>query len=249
MPATRNIRTCISFHFNYASSIRDYIQPFLLLVEKSIIIRSAEQLVMSVKSKQLPPGQRFIKNFIYYAALGLPEVDIASYRLRVFGNVSKPQAFTYQQLLSLSDTVVEKDFHCVTGWSIADARWEGASLSKLITQCRPLADTEWVLFHSLDGYTAPVTFQDAMEEDSIVAFRLNGKELTREMGYPARPIIPKLYGWKSAKWLDGIELLKDYRDGYWEERGYNERGNVWYEERFKSWGRHLPRSPVSSSNH
>ena len=74
------------------------------------------------------------------------------------------------------------------------------------------------------------------------AFRLNGKPLSEEQGFPARPFMPHLYGWKSAKWLTEMEFLRDYADGYWERYGYHERANVWEQERFKGHrGKHAPR--------
>lgn len=197
-----------------------------------------------IEEEKVPPGQKYIRNFIYYAALGVPEVNISSYRLNVTGNVRRSISLTYEELLKLSTKRVERDFHCVTSWSIKGTVWEGVPMSELFSLAGVLEGTEWVMFVSLDGYTTPVPYEDASHPEAIVALKLNGKELPLEMGYPARPFIPHLYGWKSAKWLTEIQLLKEYKDGYWEERGYHERGNVWEEERFKSWGRHLRRTPI-----
>jgi DMSO/TMAO reductase YedYZ molybdopterin-dependent catalytic subunit len=196
------------------------------------------------EQEKVPPGQKYIKSFIYYAALGVPQVDLNRYRLTISGNVKKNLSFTYQELTSWKQVTVAKDFHCVTSWSIKGTVWEGVPMSELFNLAGALTDTRWVMFKSLDGYTTPVPFEDASSPQAIVALKLNGKPLEIEMGFPARPFIPHLYGWKSAKWLTEIELLKEYVDGYWEERGYNERGNVWEEERFKSWGRHLRRSVI-----
>ncbi len=102
------------------------------------------------------------------------------------------------------------------------------------------------MFKSLDGYDTPVPIEDGTVEDAVVALTLNGKPISLEMGYPARPFMPHIYFWKSAKWLTEMTLLDDYRDGYWEARGYHERGNIWEEERFKSWGRHERHSVIRS---
>jgi len=126
-----------------------------------------------------------------------------------------------------------KSFHCVTSWSIRDAAWDGVEIRKLVEPAGPSPDAKWVMFHCVDGYTAPIPVEDAMRPESIVAFNLNGKPLSFEQGFPARPFMPHLYGWKSAKWLDRIEFIKDYTDGYWEMFGYHERADVWEEERFK----------------
>lgn len=131
---------------------------------------------------------------------------------------------------------------CVTKWSISTPEWEGVPIKTLAEKSSVKPDAKWVMFHCTDGYTAPVPIEDALHEDSIVALKLNGKPLLPEQGFPARPFIPHLYGWKSAKWLEGIEFLAEYRDGYWETYGYDERGNVDHEERFKGGsGKHSKR--------
>ncbi|ARM75191.1 sulfite oxidase-like oxidoreductase [Acidianus manzaensis] len=198
-----------------------------------------------MEEKQVPPHQKYIKKFIYYAELGVPEVDINSYRLKISGLVEKNLEFNYNQLLEMIDTSYTRDFHCVTGWSVKDVYWEGVKIKKLADMAKVKSEAKWVMFYSLDGYTSVVPIEDALSEDSIIALRMQGKPLTKEQGFPARPFMPHLYGWKSAKWLTEIEFLSDYTDGYWEERGYNERGNVWEEERFKGkYGKHSPKKPI-----
>lgn len=172
----------------------------------------------------------------------MPEVDLDTYRLAVSGLVEKPLTLTYEELLRGPLITLTRDFHCVTKWSIADAAWEGVPLRALAERAELKAEAQFVRFFCLEGYTAVIPLADALVPDSIIAVRLNGKPLSLDQGYPARPFIPHLYGWKSAKWLSAIEFLDAYRDGYWEMYGYHERGNVWDEERFKgAGGRHLPR--------
>jgi DMSO/TMAO reductase YedYZ molybdopterin-dependent catalytic subunit len=125
---------------------------------------------------------------------------------------------------------------CVTTWSIKDVVWEGVAFRELAKLTGVKPEVKWVMFHCEDGYTAPVPLEDAMVEDSVIAFKMNGKPISVQQGFPARPFIPHLYGWKSAKWLTGIEFMAEYRDGYWEAYSYHERGNVWDEERFKGQG-------------
>ncbi|QKR00173.1 sulfite oxidase-like oxidoreductase [Metallosphaera tengchongensis] len=197
------------------------------------------------KQNQIPPGQRPIRKFIYYAALGVPEVKVQEYRLKISGLVKREKEYSYDDLLKMMDVDYVRDFHCVTGWSVMNVRWQGIKLSRLIQEAEPSPDAKWVIFYSLDGYTSVVPLSDAMHEDSILALMMDGKPLSKEEGFPARPFIPHLYGWKSAKWVSGIELVGSYVDGYWEERGYHERGSVWDEERFKGfWGRHSRKSPI-----
>ena len=186
--------------------------------------------------KSVPPGQKYIKKFIYYAALGVPKVDIQSYRLKVLGEVENKLEFTYDQLLNMIDTVYVRDFHCVTGWSVADVKWEGVKIRRIAEMAKVKDSAKWVIFFSLDGYSSVVPIEDALSEDAIIALKMNGEPLSLKAGFPARPFIPHLYAWKSAKWLTAIYFSSQYQDGFWEERGYHERGNVWEEERFKGEG-------------
>ncbi|MBI2648661.1 MAG: sulfite oxidase-like oxidoreductase [Thaumarchaeota archaeon] len=197
---------------------------------------------MSQTSEQPPPGQYWGKKWIIYAALGIPEVKIEDWRLGVTGLVNNTLQYSYQEFLSLRMTKYNKSFACVTKWSIKNPEWEGVPIGLLAEKAGVKVGAKWVMFHCLDGYTAPVPVDDALHPDSIIALKLNGNPLLPQQGFPARPFIPHLYGWKSAKWLDGIEFLSDYQDGYWEMHGYHERGNVEEEERFKGGsGKHSKR--------
>jgi len=122
---------------------------------------------------------------------------------------------------------------CVTSWSIEKPLWEGVPIKYLADAAEVKPEAKWVMFHCYDGYTAPIPVEDALMEDSIVALKMNGRPLSAEQGFPARPFMPHLYGWKSAKWLGKIEFIPEYADGYWEGYGYHERGDVNEEERFK----------------
>jgi len=181
----------------------------------------------------LPPGQVWGKKFVVYAALGIPRVDPQKWRLKVDGLVASPLEYTYSQLTSLPQMRYVKSFHCVTKWSIKDVEWEGVRIKDLVGPAGVSSVAKWVMFHCEEGYTAPVQIEDALADDAILAFRLNGKPLSAEQGFPARPFFPSLYAWKSAKWVNRIELGGEYRDGYWERYGYHERASVWDEERFK----------------
>ena len=181
----------------------------------------------------LPPNQVWGKRFVIYAALGVPTVDASQWKLKVDGLVNNPLEYTYEQLMSLPQESYVRSLHCVTRWSIRDVGWEGLSIRKLLEPVDVRPEANWLMFKCIDGYSAPVPLEDALKEDSILAFKLNGKALSAEQGFPARPFIPGLYAWKSAKWVNGLELQADYKDGYWEMYGYHERGDVWEEERFK----------------
>ncbi|MEM1632879.1 MAG: sulfite oxidase-like oxidoreductase [Sulfolobales archaeon] len=192
--------------------------------------------------KRLPPGQKKIPRFIIYAELGIPKVDLESYRLVIDGLVRNKVSLSYKELKEMIDTEYVEDFHCVTGWSVENVRWRGVSMKKILELVQPLENAKYLYLISLDGYTTVVDIDSARDEKAILALEINGKPLSIEQGFPLRIFIPKLYGWKSAKWLQKILFVDRYVDGYWEARGYHERGYVWDEERFKSGNsRHLPR--------
>jgi DMSO/TMAO reductase YedYZ molybdopterin-dependent catalytic subunit len=184
----------------------------------------------------VPPGQTFAKRWALYTALGVPKIDLPTWHLTTKGLVEKELNLTFTELQQLPQLKQTKDFHCVTTWSIKDVVWEGVRFRELAKLTGVKPEAKWVMFHCADGYTAPVPLEDAIVEDSLVAFKMNGKSIPEPQGFPARPFIPHLYGWKSAKWLTGIEFLSEYKDGYWEMYGYHERGNIWDEERFKGQG-------------
>jgi DMSO/TMAO reductase YedYZ molybdopterin-dependent catalytic subunit len=195
----------------------------------------------------LPPGQHATKKWIIYAALGIPRIELSSWRLGVKGLVERPLLLTYDELSAMPMRRYSRPFHCVTGWSVLQAEWEGVPISHLAGLAGLRPEASWAMFRCVDGYSAPVPIQDALSEDALVVLKLNGEPLKPEQGFPARPFIPHLYGWKSAKWLTEIEFLGRYEDGYWEVYGYHERGHVWHEERFKgSGGRHARRRPFGT---
>ena len=184
----------------------------------------------------LPPGQVWGKKFVIYAAMGVQHIDPAKWRLEVTGLIKTPLTFGYDELMGLPMKSYSKSFHCVTSWSIEKPLWEGVPIKYLADAAEVKPEAKWVMFHCYDGYTAPIPVEDALMEDSIVALKMNGRPLSAEQGFPARPFMPHLYGWKSAKWLGKIEFIPEYVVGYWEGYGYHERGDVNEEERFKGSG-------------
>jgi len=184
----------------------------------------------------IPPGQHFAKRWAIYAALGVPEISLEAWRLSTKGLVENKLSLSFEDLQRMPQNKLTRDFHCVTQWSIRDVVWEGVPFRELAKLTRVKSEAKWVMFQCADSYTTPVPLEDAMVEDSIIAFKINGKLLSVQQGFPARSFIPHLYGWKSAKWLTGVEFLSRYEDGYWEGYSYHQRGNVWHEERFKGQG-------------
>lgn len=180
-----------------------------------------------------PPGQRFIPSFIIYRILGQPYIRINEWSLKITGEVEKELRYKYEDLLRMEHITIKTDFHCVTGWSVKDVEWTGVPLRRFAEEARVKPGVKWVYIVSLDGYTTIIPYEDFVFNNSILALKMNGKPLPLEQGFPARIIIPHLYGWKSAKWVEKIIFTNKYVDGYWEALGYHWRGNIYLNERFK----------------
>jgi len=187
------------------------------------------------REDRLPPGQHWINYpLVYDIVERLPDFDLSKYRFRVWGEVEEELELTYEEILSLPSVELVADFHCVTRWSVREIQWEGVQTLEILKRARPLEGAGYVMVHCLEGYTTNLPLRYLMEEDSILAYKMFGETIPREHGYPLRLVVPKLYAWKSAKYVWGIEIRREDRPGYWEERGYHMLGDPWKEQRF--WG-------------
>jgi DMSO/TMAO reductase YedYZ molybdopterin-dependent catalytic subunit len=183
-------------------------------------------------ARRIPPGQRLVKTWPVLHVGTVPRVDPSAWDLRVFGLVEEPFTLTYAELRALGPVEVTADMHCVTGWTTLDNRWLGVPFRVLAERARPRPEARWVIAHCEQGYTTDLSLEAMMDEDVLVAWGHDGQDLTPEHGFPLRLVVPKRYGWKSAKWLRGLELTDRNRRGYWEERGYHVHADPWREERY-----------------
>jgi DMSO/TMAO reductase YedYZ molybdopterin-dependent catalytic subunit len=164
---------------------------------------------------------------IYTVTGGLPSRSRADYKLRVDGLVDQPFTLTYDELVAMPPTKLTRDFQCVTGWRVPDVEWKGVRVSALLDRAGVQSNATALKFHSFDGaYTESLTVAQARRDDVIVAYQFEGSELSDEHGGPARLYVAPMYGYKSCKWLDRIELTKHVEEGYWEVRGYDVDGWV-----------------------
>jgi len=122
----------------------------------------------------------------------------------------------------------------VTRWSRLGNLWEGVSTRKLIELAggaSPNANFARAVGYD-PGWSTNLPLEDFLAEDSLVAFLHDGEPLSEEHGGPARLIVPRLYAWKSAKWVESVELMELDRPGFWERNGYHMHGDPWREERY-----------------
>jgi DMSO/TMAO reductase YedYZ molybdopterin-dependent catalytic subunit len=184
------------------------------------------------EDQRLPPGQHLTRDWPVLD-LGLtPPISHLRWRLDVYGAIENPVFWTFAEFTAQKQAQFTSDIHCVTTWSRYDNQWEGLATRELLAVCQPRHDARFVVLHSYDGYTANLSLEDFAAEDALLAHSWAGRPLTEEHGGPVRLVVPHLYFWKSAKWLQAIEFLTDDAPGYWEVRGYHNRGDPWAEQRY-----------------
>jgi DMSO/TMAO reductase YedYZ molybdopterin-dependent catalytic subunit len=181
---------------------------------------------------RLPPGQHEVRNWPVLDLGVQPDIPIEKWRLTLDGLVENPVRWTWQDFLAQPVTRLTSDIHCVTAWSRFDNRWEGVSARHVISVVRPRPEAKFVVLHSFDTYTTNVALDAFDDEDVLLAHRWEDAPIPREHGGPVRVVIPKLYFWKSAKWVKRIEFAAADRPGFWEIRGYHNAGDPWREERY-----------------
>jgi DMSO/TMAO reductase YedYZ molybdopterin-dependent catalytic subunit len=166
--------------------------------------------------------------FRFYSVTGsVPRQTAATYRLTVSGLVARPATYTLADLQAMPQTTLVRDFQCVTGWRVPEVHWAGVPLSALLDLAEAAAAGTAVRFRSFDGtYTESMTLSQARRSDVIVALRMLDGPVTYDHGGPVRIYAASMYGYKSTKWLSGIELTHGEVPGYWEHRGYALDGTI-----------------------
>jgi DMSO/TMAO reductase YedYZ molybdopterin-dependent catalytic subunit len=181
-----------------------------------------------------PPGQVLTVKWPVLHYGDVPKVDPhrPDWRLRVFGLCHEPYELTYAEIRAMPAVDVVCDMHCVTHWSRLNNTFTGVPLKHIVERANPKASARFVMCHSEAGFTVNVPLAEFVGDDCILAYHWEGKDLTPDHGYPLRGLVPRLYLWKSAKWIRGIELRATDAPGFWEQNGYHMHGDPWTEERF-----------------
>jgi DMSO/TMAO reductase YedYZ molybdopterin-dependent catalytic subunit len=162
-----------------------------------------------------------------------PKLDTADWSFRIEGLAQNPIAWTWDELHDLPPGRYEGDIHCVTTWSKLAMTFSGVSIDTLLDIARPLSSATHVMAFSHTGYTTNLPIEDVTDNRAWLAWEVDGGPLPREHGGPARLLVPHLYFWKSAKWVAGLRLMDHDEPGFWEERGYHDRGDPWTEQRYQ----------------
>jgi DMSO/TMAO reductase YedYZ molybdopterin-dependent catalytic subunit len=183
-------------------------------------------------SDRLPPGQHLQSGWPVLDIGRRPAIALPDWRLTVTGFVATPIVWTWDDFLAQPQTTVVSDFHCVTSWSTFNNEWVGVRFKHLIDVVRPLSLAKYVLFTAYDDYTTNLPLDACDDEDVLLVHQWNGRPLTLEHGGPLRMIVPKRYGWKSAKWIKTITFSDRDEKGFWEVRGYSNTALPWNNDRY-----------------
>ena len=181
-----------------------------------------------------PPGQQLTTKWPVLHYGKVPKVDPhhEDWELRVFGLCESPYELTYAQIRAMPAVDVVCDMHCVTHWSRLDNVFTGVPLKSIVGRAKPKPQARYVMCHAENGFTVNVPLEAFTADDCILAYAWDGQDLAPDHGWPLRGLVPRLYLWKSAKWIRGIELRSSDAPGFWELNGYHMHGDPWEEERF-----------------
>lgn len=180
------------------------------------------------RADRIPAGQSRTRKWPVLHYGYVPDIDLARWRFEVKGLVNAPLRFTWEEFQALPRVKVFSDFHCVTRWSRLGNIWEGVSVRELLQRAGVKPEAKYVIAEGYDsGWTTNLPLADFDVEDALLADTHDGLPIDADHGGPLRLVVPRLYAWKSAKWIRGIELIERDRAGYWEQAGYHMHGDPW----------------------
>jgi DMSO/TMAO reductase YedYZ molybdopterin-dependent catalytic subunit len=185
------------------------------------------------RANRIPPGQSRTRKWPVLQYGRIPEIPVDRWRLQVRGLVEKPLNFTWEEFRALPRARVFADFHCVTRWSRLGNLWDGVAAATIIELAGVRPEARFVIAQGYDdGWTTNMPYEQFRQSDVLLADAHDGEPLSFDHGGPVRLIVPRLYAWKSAKWLRSLTFLDHDEPGLWEQMGYHNHGDPWREERF-----------------
>jgi DMSO/TMAO reductase YedYZ molybdopterin-dependent catalytic subunit len=183
---------------------------------------------------RLPPGQYDVgADWPVLTAEVTPEVDLTTWQLAVDGAVGSLATWSWEELRALPSERIDTDIHCVTTWSKLGTWFTGTSVDHLLDAASPQPEAGFVMARSVTGYTTNLPLADVSGGRAWVVWEHEGRPLPVQHGGPVRLLVPHLYFWKSAKWLDRLTLLTADEPGFWERYGYHDRGDPWQQQRYQ----------------
>lgn len=181
---------------------------------------------------RVPPGQVLTEKWPVLTYGQTPRFDPKKWSFRCFGLVEAEVTWSWDEFRALPRAEVRCDIHCVTRWSRLDNRFEGVPIGEIMRHVRVKPEARFVRIHADPDYTTNLPLAELVDDDVLLALRHDGQDLTPDHGGPLRLVVPKLYFWKSAKWLRAFEFLDVNAPGFWELNGYHMHADPWKEERY-----------------
>jgi DMSO/TMAO reductase YedYZ molybdopterin-dependent catalytic subunit len=181
---------------------------------------------------RVPPGQVLTEKWPVLTYGQTPRFVSKKWSFRCFGLVDAEVAWSWDEFRALPRAEVRCDIHCVTRWSRLENRFEGVSIGEIMRRVSVKPEARFVRIHADPDYTTNLPLDELLDDDVLLALRHDGQDLTPDHGGPLRLVVPKLYFWKSAKWLRAFEFLDVNAPGFWELNGYHMHADPWKEERY-----------------
>lgn len=192
------------------------------------VIRSPD----TERENRIPPGQRLTEKWPVLHYGNIPRIDVTNWTFTISGLVEAERQLSFAEFMALPQVKVFADIHCVTRWSKLNNTWEGVSTTQIKELVSILPEARFVMVRGASGYSTNLPLSDFFQPDVLFSVKYEGKPLAPEHGYPLRLIVPRLYLWKSAKWVEGVEFMAQDSPGFWESNGYHNHGDPWREERY-----------------
>ena len=168
-----------------------------------------------------------VKEFPVRSIEGPQKVDLKTWRLKIEGLVDKPISLSFDEIKAFPQKIETKNFICVEGWGLDNQKWEGVHLKEIFSKVKISQKAKFITFHAAGGqYKDSLSLKEALESDTMLAYKLNGKNLSPDHGFPLRLIIPRMYAYKGVKWVERIVFTEKQEVGYWEKGGYPVDGSI-----------------------
>lgn len=184
------------------------------------------------RANRLPPGQVLTQKWPVLHVGSIPQFNPATWDFFIRGEVKQPKRFSWAEFSSLPMVEQVSDMHCVTRWSKFDSTFEGIPVAEVMKHVDLTPDANYVMVYADPGYSTNLPTDEFMADDAMFVLKYEGQPLAPDHGHPVRLLVPKLYLWKSAKWVRGLEFMAEDEPGFWEQYGYHNHGDPWQEERF-----------------
>ncbi len=189
---------------------------------------------------RLPAGQVLTERFPILHEGEVPEYEMDTWDFKIFGEIETPITLTYTDILKLPQSTVTSDIHCVTRWSKFDTEFTGVKVKDLFDHYGIKPVGKYVMVYGDHDYETNLPLESMMDDDVLLAHSYDGKPLSKKHGWPLRLVVPKLYFWKSAKWVRSFEFMKEDKSGFWESNGFHNEADPFKEERFSNDDMYLP---------